>query len=308
MQSLHENPDLCSDDPRIDEREFANGVCAIDTITLTRNDNCTLLVKDLCTIHTPPSIFNISMAPLKRAARGKVTEDPGQVRSFQCVCCCTCAGGCDTVSRAACVLMILQVRLLDGVTYSSFLNADEVVDEPGDAVEGVATSAVRAGQVVAPRFSRHINLRPCLEVEHKDDDTDDVGRFCCDVLCAFTSKEARTAARSARKSSSKKAKEAAVTDVPVFLFVQWWAAAPLPSKVVPGGVLSRLTNVYSILPLCDLVLFRRVLVVPQLGPLAFKGHVDYAAVQEDVVVAEDGRKAVIRRRFAVLVDEPYFCV
>jgi len=71
--------------------------------------------------------------------------------------------------------------------------------------------------------------------------------------------------------------------------------------------LSHLTDVYSITSVAALKLTRRVLPLPQLGPLVFKSNPTYAPSVEEMVVGDDGKAVNIRRRFAVLVSEPYFC-
>jgi hypothetical protein len=200
----------------------------------------------------------------------------------------------------------LQLSLLSGPTYAAFLTnlaSAAVADEEGDSARGVATSSVRAPHVVPPRFTRHLHFRPCIEVLHEDD-----GKlYCADIVCAYTTREGRRQARVARKSSNPGDRAACVQDAPVGLVLQWWKAARLPAQVLPGGVLSHLTDVYSITSVAALKVTRRVLPLPQLGPLVFKNNPTYAPSVEEMVVGDDGKAVNIRRRFAVLVSEPYFC-
>jgi hypothetical protein len=72
-----------------------------------------------------------------------------------------------------------------------------VADEAEDSAVGVATSSVRAAHVVPPRFSRHLHPRLCIEVLHEDGQL-----YCADIVCAYTTREGRRAARVARKSSN----------------------------------------------------------------------------------------------------------
>ena len=200
---------------------------------------------------------------------------------------------------------LLQLSLLSGPAYAAFLTSlasTTVADEAEDSAVGVATSSVRAAHVVPPRFSRHLHLRPCIEVLHEDGKL-----YCADIVCAYTTREGRRAARVARKSSNPGDRTACVQGAPVCLVLQWWAAASLPAHVLPGGVLSHLTNVYGITSVAALKVSRRVLPLPLLGPLDFKGQPTYAPAVEEMVCGEDGKAVSIRRRFAVLVSEPYFC-
>lgn len=203
-----------------------------------------------------------------------------------------------------------QVRLLAGATYGEYVAAQRADprhggDDPAPATGvTVAASSVRAGHasLASSTFATHLHLRPCLEVRHG------AGRHCCDVLCAITSLDARGIARRARKGQSVDEKLAAVSRAGVSLFVQWWGvSSTLPETALPGGRLGYLTNTYSILPLDGLVVYRRVLVAPQLGSLAFLGHPNYAPVIKETLSDEAGKPVPVTRRYGVLVAEPYYC-
>ena len=330
---------MAPNDPRVTQ---GMDMCLVDSITLVRSDGCTLPIKDLPTSATPPSIFNETVGPMKRVARkGPGARDDVDVPADKVRRCgmwcgvvvcgavwcgvvwvcgvhgvvspCRCGGDGPSLCAPRPPVPpasppapeLLQLSLLSGPAYAAFLTSlasTTVADEAEDSAVGVATSSVRAAHVVPPRFSRHLHLRPCIEVLHEDGKL-----YCADIVCAYTTREGRRAARVARKSSNPGDRTACVQGAPVCLVLQWWAAASLPAHVLPGGVLSHLTNVYGITSVAAQKVSRRVLPLPLLGPLDFKGHPTYAPPVEEMVCGEDGKAVSIRRRFAVLVSEPYFC-
>jgi hypothetical protein len=90
---------------------------------------------------------------------------------------------------------------------------------------------VRTAHVIPPRFSRHLHLRPCIEVAH------DGKKYCADIACAFIPPECRRQARLARESGDADMRAACVEDAPRVAVRAVVGGSRLARKVLSGGVL-----------------------------------------------------------------------